>query len=115
METTSEQLESQMLNQPSEPDRNVYIGWKLVPSVNRQAVKAGREDGALALRRRVLRLLIAIFLNGLALHILLHATQPPYSAKIYVAERKVLIYAGAANIVPQCLNLLFVLAAMTNR
>ena len=42
METTSEQLESQMLNQPSEPDRNVYISWKLVPSVNRQAVKAGR-------------------------------------------------------------------------
>ena len=51
----------------------------------------------------------------MALHILSHATQPPYSAKIYVAERKVLIYAGAANIVPQCLNLLFVLAAMTNR
>lgn len=114
METTSEQLETQRLAL-QEPERTLQLHWKLLPSVNRQAIRAGRDDCSLVLRRQLLRKCIASGLNIFALHLLFNATTPPYSKRLYVAERNLLIVSGLANVIPQLLTLCFVLLAMTNR
>ena len=91
----------QNLVEPQEQDRDVQVVWKSMPMIIRQEMKAGGNVMKKKMRRIMIRIIITIASTIGGLVAVLKASKPPYTERIYVAERYLLIVSGVTNVFAQ--------------